>query len=408
MAEVDRDPGCGRDPFALAALPAPALINVLLDAAEDSAVSAHRGPTQAEHSAHLVVAEAVRLIRLGTREAIDEAALAAAEAVVSQRGRRLKEVDPDSFRRLSAVSVMLGMAATPSGHGAELTVLRTWRGKARDAVNLLLHSPDGRLVYNELLAFLSMDETSFSRLLVDLETAGLIERHIEASVATIHVGPTARTEHVLDLVVDRPAGSAVSDAAAMAARERVVRRHFEILLEQKRVPDYESGIFRDGHERFLRDLGRLREHAERLDDPVIESVVMSESLALVRVGISATLARGSVGVERFRRQVVWLVTFAGHRISDVSQYSPTHAWLPPLASEQHWGGSYGESTYVKTLGKASEFKGGTSESDLIARTFALATTSVVWTFASTPTWLISGHSDLHERSHGTRIRAACS
>ena len=158
-------------------------------------------PPRAVQIAGLVVAEAIRLIRLGTREDLSAAALEAAEAMLDPATEVLGRLHPEAHRLMSGASVALGAASSPTSEGAELTVLRSWNGRAREAVALLM-AADGQAMARSVLRTRlgNLSESHLSHLLADLEAAGLAVRIRGGRTVTVHLGPAARHEHVRELV----------------------------------------------------------------------------------------------------------------------------------------------------------------------------------------------------------------
>lgn len=147
--------------------------------------------------ANLVLAEAVRLIRLGTREELTEAADELARLMISATARSLARLHPEAHRLASGATVALIAAGAPQSPGAEEAVLRSWSGRALRAVSLLYEADGHSLPRAELRRALGDPEESYlSHLLADLEGAGLAIRIREGRTVRVHLGPTAREEHV--------------------------------------------------------------------------------------------------------------------------------------------------------------------------------------------------------------------
>ncbi|HWM62786.1 MAG TPA: hypothetical protein VNP96_02230 [Solirubrobacterales bacterium] len=153
--------------------------------------------SQADQIASLVLAEAVRLIRLGTRSETTGAGAELANALIGPRVPELEDRHADAFLSLVGASRVLRAASAPSSPGADLTVLRSWNGKALEVVEALIEAPDEALPRAEIRALLGeVDESYLSHLLADLEAARLIVRIREGRVVTVHLGIVGRSERV--------------------------------------------------------------------------------------------------------------------------------------------------------------------------------------------------------------------
>lgn len=154
-------------------------------------------PAPSRQIAELILSEAVRLIRLGTRGDLSEAALLLARTRIRAPFRRLAEREPETYERVLAAALATGTASSPSARGSELNVLASWNGKALEAVRLISEAPGETLSRQRLRERLGSPSDSYlSHLLADLEAAGLIVRIRESRTITVHLGPVAREEHV--------------------------------------------------------------------------------------------------------------------------------------------------------------------------------------------------------------------
>jgi DNA-binding transcriptional ArsR family regulator len=159
---------------------------------ENAAISSH-----ADQIADLILAEAVRLIRLGTRSETAGAGAKLANALIGPNAPELEKNYEDAFMSMVGASRVLRAASAPSSPGADLTVLRSWNGKALDVVEALVEARDEELPRSEIRALLGeVDESYLSHLLADLEAARLIVRVREGRMVTVHLGVVGRSERV--------------------------------------------------------------------------------------------------------------------------------------------------------------------------------------------------------------------
>jgi DNA-binding transcriptional ArsR family regulator len=161
-------------------------------------------PSRAVQVAGLVVGETVRLIRLGDRSEVTGAARELSKLVAGHTPDAAVS-HPESYRLAAGASVVLGAAGSPSSAGAEFAVLRSWNGKAKQAVELLNRAHGKALARSELRAELGdLTESHLSHLLADLESAGLALRIKEGRTVTVHLGPTAKRDHVQERLTKEP------------------------------------------------------------------------------------------------------------------------------------------------------------------------------------------------------------
>ncbi len=154
-------------------------------------------PSRAVQIAGLIIAETVRLIRVGGRAELAEGALELTQLVVRPDSETLAVDHPESFRLASGASVVLGVANAPSSGGGELAVLRSWNGRAREAVELLNQAHGKAIPRSELRQALGdLTESHLSHLLADLEASGLAVRIREGKTVVVHLGPTGRGDLV--------------------------------------------------------------------------------------------------------------------------------------------------------------------------------------------------------------------
>jgi len=154
-------------------------------------------PPRAEQIAGLVLAESIRLIRMGTRPEIARASNELSQLLIGSAGERLESEQPEAHRLLSGASVALGAATPASSKGGAQTVLRSWNGDAGEVVKMLLEAPSERLPRARLREAAGIeDESHFSHLLSNLEAAGLIVRVRTGKTILVRLAAAGRTEEV--------------------------------------------------------------------------------------------------------------------------------------------------------------------------------------------------------------------
>src|SRR4051794_8239801 len=132
MSENERTAIPTPDLFSLALAPMSARVSTLEQAwtvPEDPGPL----PSHTVQIAGLIVAETVRLIRLGSRSELADGALELTQLVARAEADTVASAYPESYRLASGAAVVLGAASAPSSGGGEMAVLRSWNGKAREA-----------------------------------------------------------------------------------------------------------------------------------------------------------------------------------------------------------------------------------------------------------------------------------
>lgn len=162
------------DLFALRTAPLARLLEALDELAAHAA--GERGRQAIAVVADLALDESVRLIRRASRGEVVDAGEALARWCSGPRGRAVEAADPGSHAIVAGLMFVLAAAAAPDGKGGDVLVLRSWNGKAREAVELVAAAPDHTLARAELRRRLDVSESYLSHLLADLEAAGLVER----------------------------------------------------------------------------------------------------------------------------------------------------------------------------------------------------------------------------------------
>lgn len=211
----------GHDLMSLARAGMAALLDALQEerTIEDGGTSL---PPRSVQIAGLILAHAIRLIRLGTREELLDGGLELAETLTRPAVRELTRQQPEALRLLSGASVALKAAAAPSSAGGELAVLRSWNGNAREAVATLNATPSRKLARAELREQLGVNQSYLSHLLADLEGAGLVVRTRDGRDITVHLGPAAHAEHVQELLPEREPVIEVARGSGSRLRELVL------------------------------------------------------------------------------------------------------------------------------------------------------------------------------------------
>jgi hypothetical protein len=187
-----------------------ASIAELLAALREPATLADEGgvvPARSLQVSELIVAESVRLIRLAPRAELAEAADELAQSLIAPDMEGLERRQPEAHLLVVAASIVLGAAVAASSSGGEMTVLRSWAGKALEAVAAVNREEGETMQRSKLRAELGIEDESYlSHLLADLEAAGLLLRVREGREITLHLGPTGYRDHVQDLLPEDAAG----------------------------------------------------------------------------------------------------------------------------------------------------------------------------------------------------------
>jgi hypothetical protein len=177
-----------------------ASIQVLIeDLKREDTLGDEGGPTppRAEQVAGLALSESIRLIRMGTRAEIARASDELSQLLITRAGERLKEDQEEAYRLLSSAAVALGAATPASSKGGAATVMRSWSGKAKEVVKLVLDATGEQAPRSFLREKVGIaDESHFSHLLADLEAARLIVRVRTGKEILVRLGPTGRSEEV--------------------------------------------------------------------------------------------------------------------------------------------------------------------------------------------------------------------
>jgi DNA-binding transcriptional ArsR family regulator len=154
-----------------------------------------------EQIAGLILSEAIHLIRMGSRAETAAASDTLSQLVVSDCGEDLERGDSEAYRLISTGSVALSAATPASSKGGARMMLRSWSGRARKAIELLMKAPDQRLYRSDLRAGLQIeDESHLSHLLGDLEAARLIIRVREGREVLVRLGPAVERDEAREAI----------------------------------------------------------------------------------------------------------------------------------------------------------------------------------------------------------------
>jgi DNA-binding transcriptional ArsR family regulator len=226
MPENDKTDPLSTDLFSLALAPMSARVRAL-EFAWDQPEKPGPLPSRTVQIAGLIVAETVRLIRLGGRPELTEGALELAQLMARPGIEEIAVAHPESHRLAGGSSVVLGVASAPSSGGGELAMLRSWNGKAREAVELLSRAHGRALARSELRSELGdLTESHLSHLLSDLESSGLALRIREGKTVTVHLGPTGRSEPVQERLASHQLPSLKYSGPARDFDTAATRVHF--------------------------------------------------------------------------------------------------------------------------------------------------------------------------------------
>ena len=137
----------------------------------------------------LLIDRALRALRQGTRDDLQEESLLVSQTVSEETGEQLRERDPETFGAFSYLHSLLSEAGRRSDRAAVTGILRGTRGPAI----LELVASEGRPVRrSEILRRLGLDEAQLSHLLRDLEEAELIRRYRQGQNIWVELGPVGR------------------------------------------------------------------------------------------------------------------------------------------------------------------------------------------------------------------------
>jgi hypothetical protein len=325
MTEPSHPRSAHRDLFSLATAPLRELLDALTEA-QTLAEQDAEVPARATQIARLIVADAVGLIRVGTRQALAEAGNALAQAVARPSGEQLRKRQPEAYRLLSAAAVTLGAAIAPSSSGGELAVLRSWEGDARRAVALVARSRGQAIRHVALRDLLGREEPYLLHMLAELEAADLIVRvqtEEEGEEAEVRLGPAAELPHVQELL---PGEDDRSETEGQVNAQRV-RAMFERLL---RGDPSDSDLATVGTMLLRRELQTAERSLDVVDRELrVESA--DHSHVLCSVWISQTTLSEHLE-QRGERPLMWRALIEQGEIIHVHSWSSprhTHLGLAP-------------------------------------------------------------------------------
>lgn len=298
-------------------------IGVMLGELEEAATGAHDQegvPPRAVQLADLIVAEVVRLIRVGTRAELTDAAAAVSGAMIGPSAARQAENYPEASRLFSAAAVALAAAVAPSSNGGEAAVLRSWNGKALRAVRLVAQSSDQALARSDLRAALDIDDEShLSHLLADLEASGLIERSKQGRQVIVHLGPSAVTSPAAEIIKN--------DGEDNAKAEEWIREVLTAAITGGFVPDDDIDA------EAATALDRLRERVRQFKreaagaDISVRRVVVGGTLAIVSVRVVGRLLGANAPLKVVDDEVLWSVVLEQGRIAEIVPWAECSDWL---------------------------------------------------------------------------------
>ena len=270
-----------------------ASIAELLDLLTCSLLSGGAMEPRPDQLGEYVLAETVRLIRLGTRPELADASAVLSHLLTTQVAERLAEHYPAAHTVLNSAADVLAAAASPASRGGEFAVLRSYNGRALAAVWHVDRAKRRALPRAELLGRLGVEESYMSHMLADLETAGLIERIRDGKNVTVHLGPRGYSDDVQRHLKVTPAEEIVGTAPLAPIHDRRTAEEADVsrmpvLANDKltqasvrwsyaQVEGIENGLMRAGHYLdALQQLFKLQEinaipvPHERIGDLTIE------------------------------------------------------------------------------------------------------------------------------------------
>ncbi|MDW5595781.1 hypothetical protein VSS74_15645 [Conexibacter stalactiti] len=330
MTESEHSPPAADDLFTLASAPMPILI-AALQRAIAAGESRRDLPARVVQLAEAVLAEAIRLVRLGTRQEIADAAVATTQLMITPAAKGLRESNPQAHSILTSASRALTAAASPASKGGELTVLRSWNGKARRVVRHVNEAEGHAVPRAELRRLLQVDESYLSHLLADLEASGLVERIREGRTVTVHLGRVALADHVQELLgASSDDGSGVDDDRRSRADDvrRVANGTLERLFGEDEWCVSATG-FDDGPLQPLRQkLLGLRQYAEECEQTIMETVV-EDGVAVCRIRVVGRLLDVGSRDEPFDVRLVCRIRVEGQDVVAAEWWSADDEWPAP-------------------------------------------------------------------------------
>jgi DNA-binding MarR family transcriptional regulator len=200
------------DLLSLRAAALPALIDTL-----ERLVTDHAGAAVLNAVAELAVDETVRLVRSGSRSEVIAGGKALSGFLASKLAQAAQDGAPGAHDTLNGLLPVLTAAASPASKDGGALVLRSWSGKAREALEHIASTPKGVLGRAELRTRLAVSESYLSHLLADLEAAHLVERISAQGARTVevHLAPQGR-----EFVTPPPARPVTAQRLRKVARVR--------------------------------------------------------------------------------------------------------------------------------------------------------------------------------------------
>lgn len=326
------------DLLTLASQPMP----ILVASMEDAFARKDEEPSRVVKVGDVILAEAIRLIRLGNGEELADAAVLANRLMLTPEVKALRRSRPGAHRALAAAAKTLTVAASPSSKGAELAVLRSWAGKARSLVGVVSQADGLAVPRARLKQLLGVDDSYLSHLLADLEATGLVERVKAGREVTVHLGPVGRLPHVQELVRPAPADEEIP-APRQVDAAGIVTRFLEHAFGEPAART-SSSISVTRYEVRARRL--VDSVAGRLYFGVDKAVADGESV-VCRFRLMGVLEEGEVRAPFSTEQVI-SAQVAGDEVVAIDSWSPEDTWprlrvepsapiyesLPPETSEE--------------------------------------------------------------------------
>lgn len=269
-------------------------------------------PSRANQIARMIVAEAIRLVRLGTQTELAEAGVELVRAVTGSEAKDLATDFPEAHRLLNGATVAVRGATSPDSSGGELTVLRGWNGKALRALEMLERAQGSEISRSELRERLGVDESYLSHLLGAMEAAGLVVRIREGRTIAVHLGPAARSPEVRSFVD----GSGVDDR-----EKRSIIELFQAILDGRPMSEIaEMGPHPKGLAALRGQLDEVRSGLE-IDGSEIANVNFDGDEIVVRIRLRGTPRIGRYDGGKAEHQLVWVARLKDGTISEVESWT---------------------------------------------------------------------------------------
>jgi DNA-binding transcriptional ArsR family regulator len=272
-------------------------------------------PSRANQIARMIVAEAIRLVRLGTQTELADAGVQLVRALTGSDAATLAAGFPEADRLLNGATVAVRGATSPDSSGGALTVLRGWNGKALRALEMLEREPGGEISRSELRERLGVEESYLSKLLGAMEAAGLVVRIREGRTTAVHVGPAARSSEVRVFI---------DGIDADGDMKRAVVRLFQAILDERPLAEIAEIADVDPYPKGLAALRNQLDEVKSglaIENSEIADVNCDGDEVVVRIRLRGTPRIGRYDGGRTEHPLVWVGWLKDGTISEVESWT---------------------------------------------------------------------------------------